>query len=192
MGWVHDVPEDDLYEHEGYAVAVIADGSEPPAVQVPLPGGGTAPNNSWRLYDGSAPDRPLAVGLRAACECGWRGERMRPLDWNNQEGSEGSDVGLTPTGPYGDWLAHIDDLRGTTVPQRVRELVAALSAKLGEMADERPIAALEAIGTLEAVTRHRGRAAAETARERDITWDAIGRALGITRQAAFQRFAKHV
>ena len=67
--------------HEGRAVAVPADGTEPKPVVFDT---GNGPHvhrtGEWWVYDGTL-RTPRATGLRAGCSCGWRGETVHPLDW---------------------------------------------------------------------------------------------------------------
>lgn len=176
MGWIHESAEDDLYAHEGYCVAVLGDGSD------------ARGTSSWAAYDGRE-GRALAVAIRARCGCDWTGERIHSVDWSDPEASEGWEDG---SGPYADWRGHIQALLQTTLPKAVSELLTALNANLNELAAERPLAVLEAVHRLEAVAEARGRQAAAAARARSASWEEIGRAAGSTRQAAHQRFARHV
>jgi hypothetical protein len=189
MGWVHDVPEDDLYEHEGFTVAVLADGSEPEPLRFPVQGreGITTQNSGWWLYNGTE-GRPLAVAVRGGCECGWRSVDTFPLDFDDEESTEGWEDG---TGPFAAWeSAHIASLLGTVMPTELREALATVAAQMREHARLRPLVALAAIGQLEKLVGDLAPTAGAGARKDGKTWDAIGRALGTTRQAAFQRFKR--
>lgn len=189
MGWVHDVPEDDLYDHEGYAVAVLADGSEPQPLRFPVPGreGVTTPNSAWWLYDGTS-GRPLAAGVRAGCQCGWRGSEVHPVDFDDHEATEGFEYN---DGPYWSWFReHIGSLLGTAMPPELSEALAVVARQLREQAAARPLVALTAIGQLETLIADQAPVAGAAARRTGRTWNAIGQALGISRQAAFQRFSR--
>ncbi|MFG2895056.1 hypothetical protein [Streptomyces sp. NPDC048248] len=191
MGWVHDEPDDDLYDHEGYPVAVLADGSEPEPVQqtFSLPGGGTgsSPNSAWWLYNGQD-DRPLAVAVRAACACGWRSADTFPVDFADHEGTDGWEA---DTGPFAAWrYEHIDALRGVAMPRALHEALRNVEQLLQELSAERPMAVLAAVGRLEKLVGDVAPSAGAAARLDSQTWKAIGRALGTTRQAAYQRFAR--
>ncbi|MGW1008218.1 hypothetical protein [Streptomyces sp. F11] len=189
MGWVHDVPQDDLYDHEGYTVAVLADGSEPEPLQFPVPGreGATFKNGRWDLYDGTE-GRPLATAVRAACECGWRSTDTFPVDFDDDEGTEGWE---TNTGPFAAWQSeHIEVLLGTAMPTELREAIATVAKQVREHARLRPLVALAAIGQLEKLVGDVAPTAGAAARIDGQTWTTIGKALGTTRQAAFQRFKR--
>lgn len=189
MGWVHESPEDDLYEHEGYAVAVLADGSEPEPVQVPIPDrpGVSTDNSAWWLYTGED-GRPLATGVKAGCACGWRSTEVFPLDFEDHEATDGFEFN---DGPFGAWsYGHIASLLDTAMPRELREALATVAEQLREQARLRPLVALAAIGQLEKLVGDQAPTAATTARRDGQTWDAIGRALGTSRQAAYQRFGR--
>ncbi|MDV7222751.1 hypothetical protein [Streptomyces prunicolor] len=190
MGWVHDVPEDDLYSHEGYAVAVLADGSEPEPLQIRVGGeGATAPNSSWWVYNGHD-GRPGAAGVKAACECGWRSAETFPIDWTDHEATEGFEFN---DGPFGAWsFEHIASLLGTAMPRELREAIGTVAQQLREQATDRPLVVLAAIRQLETLIGVEGPRAGAAARQEGVTWDAIGKAIGTTRQAAFQRFGRHL
>jgi hypothetical protein len=191
MGWVHDVPEDDLYDHEGYCVAVLGNGSEPEPIQVPVPGreGVTTPNSAWWLYDGSAPDRPRAVAVKAGCACGWRSAEMFPITWDDHEVTEGYEYN---EGPFQAWdREHIGQLVGTAVPTEVTEAIGVLRRMLVGLAETRPLAAIAASTEVERTGGVNLQIAVTEARKRHASWDAIGNAWGgRTRQAAHQRFSK--
>ncbi|MGW2355208.1 hypothetical protein [Actinacidiphila glaucinigra] len=55
-----------------------------------------------------------------------------------------------------------------------------------------PLAALEAVGRVEALIERQAPAAGVAARGRGATWVEIGAAVGSSRQAAYQRFARHL
>lgn len=188
MGWVHEDPEADLYDHEGYAVAVLADWSEPEPVQVPLTfDTGTVGNSSWWLYDGKD-GRPLAKGVRAGCACGWRAKETHPINFDDHEMTEGFEYN---DGPYWNWAReHIASLLGTAMPTELREALATVAEQMREHARLRPMVALTAIGQLEKLVGDLAPTAGAAARKDGKTWNEIGRALGTTRQAAFQRFKR--
>jgi hypothetical protein len=189
MGWVHDVPEDDLYEHEGFTVAVVADGSEPEPLRFPVKGheGITTQNSGWWLYNGTE-GRPLAVAVRGGCECGWRSADTFPLDFDDEESTEGWEDN---TGPFAAWESeHIASLLGTAMPTELREALATVAAKMREHATDRPLVTLAAIGHLEKLVGDLAPTAGAAARMDGQTWTSIGKALNTSRQAAYQRFSR--
>lgn len=188
MGWVHDVPADDLYDHEGYTVAVLADGSEPEPLRFPSGREGvTFKNSRWDLYDGTE-GRPLATAVRAACECGWRSADTFPVDFEDDEATEGWE---TNSGPFAAWQTeHIGALLGTAMPTELRDALATVAELVRKFSAERPLVALAAIGQLENLVGNVAPTAGAGARLDGESWSTIGRALGTTRQAAFQRFSR--
>jgi hypothetical protein len=203
MGWVHEDPDlPEVYDHEGFCVAVdpLAGGELPP-IQVPLiHGEGTTPNSSWWLYNGED-GRPLATAVQAGCACGWRSREYFSIDWDDHEVTEGSEYG---EGPWLAWSGHIREVvAGGGMPSTLSEALATIDRELlrlttmrkpvaGEVLPEaRPLVALAAIGHLEQLLQRQTPRAAARARWAGETWHAIGRALGISRQAAYQRFGKH-
>lgn len=188
MGWVHDVPEDNLYSHEGYVVAVLADGSEPEPVQVKLSNGLTTGNTGWWLYDGTQ-DRPLATAVKAGCECGWRSTETFPIDFEDQETTEGFEFN---DGPFGAWsYEHIASLLGTAMPRELSDALDTVAKHVKQLAVERPLVVLATVARMEALVAAYAPPAGATARAKDVTWDRIGKVLGTTRQAAYQRFRKY-
>jgi|SRR6476620_11737010 len=189
MGWVHDDPDADLYDHEGYAVAVLADGSEPEPIQVPVSGRGdiTSPNSAWWLYNGQD-GRPLATGVKAGCACGWRSTETFPVDFEDHEATDGFEFN---EGPFAAWsYEHIASLLGTAVPRELRDAIATAARLLREESTRRPLVALTVIGQLEKLVGDLAPTAGAAARKDGQTWNAIGRALNTSRQAAYQRFSR--
>lgn len=190
MGWVHDDPDADLYDHEGYAVAVLADGSEPEPIRVPTMGqdDATSPNSAWWLYNGQD-GRPLAVGVKAGCACGWRSTETFPVDFDDHEATDGYEFN---DGPFGAWqYEHIGVLLGTAMPPELSAALDTMATLVEQLATERPLAALTAISRMESLAAVHAPTAGAVARAKGATWDAVGKAVGTTRQAAFQRFRKY-
>ncbi|MDX2707792.1 hypothetical protein PV350_33825 [Streptomyces sp. PA03-6a] len=67
-----------------------------------------------------------------------------------------------------------------------------LGVLLREVGVADPLAALEAVGRLEALIEEQAPAAGAAARGQGATWVEIGAAVGSTRQAAYQRFARYL
>ncbi|MFD5433260.1 hypothetical protein ACFWJ4_14005 [Kitasatospora sp. NPDC127067] len=162
--------------HEGFPVAVLADGSEP----APLPDGRT----TWWLYNGA--DGPRAVAVRSGCNCGWRGERMHLLDFGDDSATEA--VGEA-TGPFADWEWHVDLAEGV-VPREVEELVAALVDRICDLMESKPYAAARAAARFERAAGSTALLAGRRARSNLMTWEYIGRAFGCGPEAARERFGE--
>ncbi|MDH6121399.1 hypothetical protein [Kitasatospora sp. GAS204B] len=173
MRWV-----DETGRHEGYLAAVLADGSEPG----PVADGRT----TWWLYNGA--DGPRAVGVRGACECGWRGAETHPIDFGDDEATEGVEQ---RTGPYADWEYHVDQAEGM-VPRDVEQLLAALEKRIGQLSERQSVTALRVVARVEKAVPGYGIGAVRAARANLVSWEAIGKALGCSRQAAHERFARHL
>lgn len=191
MGWVTD---DGL--HEGHLVAVLADGREATAADNPRGGSG-----AWRCFDGTD-GRPLAVGVRTRCDCydetstepvqTWRGTAVHPVDFNDEDKTEGTD-GTEAHGPYAEWwTVHVSPAEAATMPGDVAALLDTVRTRLAALAEERPLAALTSVARLEATTTAAAVRAAGAVQARGGSWADIGTALGVTRQAAHQKLARRV
>ena len=172
MQWV-----DESGRHQGYVAAVPADGGEPR----PLPDG-----NEWWRYNGA--DGPRAVAVRGACECGWRGTQEHPVDFGDDEKTEAYEA---RTGPFADWEYHVTQAEGL-VPYDVEQMIAALQRRVAELSERQPLTALRAVARIETLARDSGLHAVGMARAGLVSWAAVGQSLGISRQAAHERFSRHV
>ncbi|MET9562506.1 hypothetical protein [Streptomyces tauricus] len=191
MGWETD---DGL--HEGRLVAVLADGREATAADNPR-----SANPSWWCFDGTD-GRPLAVGVRAACDCydgtftepvrTWRGAAVHPVhfdDHDRTDGTEGEDI----SGPYAEWwTVHVAPAEATTVPGEVADLLDTVRVRLAGLGEQRPLAALTAVARLEGIAAAAAVRAAGAVQHGGGSWADIGAALGVSRQAAHQRLARRV
>lgn len=90
MGWVHDTGYEPAYTHQGYAAAVLDDGTD------------TGTHRS------AMQDR--VTGWRAACDCGWRGTQF----WTRADYPGSSSVAPDEVqgfdsgrGAYAEWGAHL-------------------------------------------------------------------------------------
>ncbi|CAM4086809.1 hypothetical protein ACH4LN_02840 [Streptomyces albus] len=171
--------------HEGWPGAVLADGSEPgPACLDAGSGAHMAQTREWWAYSGRLAT-PRAAGVRAACACGWRGERDYPVDWEEL----GNWRDFDDSAAWQDWSEHINDVEARSVPLPVQleETLESLAARLMALADEAPLAALRAVGELERITAAGGQAAAHNVHADEIPWDTAAQALGLSEQAARSR-----
>jgi hypothetical protein len=173
MNWV-----DESGRHQGYLAAVLADGGEPG----PTPEG----RKPWWFYNGA--DGPRAVTVRGACECGWRGAETHPIHRGDDEATEGYDE---RTGPYADWEYHVTLVEGA-VPQDVEQMLAALQRRVEELSERQPVTALRVAARIEKAAPRCSLSAVRAARRGLVSWETIGRAFHTSRQAAHERFARHV
>ncbi|RSS40123.1 hypothetical protein EF912_32550 [Streptomyces sp. WAC07061] len=161
-------------------VAVLADGGE--AAPVEALGGSTA----WWDSDGTVSER--AAGVKGACGCGWRASGTHPVVWGDVQATEGEDA---RTGPFADWEYHVTTVEGL-VPRDVEQMLAALQDRITELARTQPLTALRAVARLQDTAPAVAVGVVRAAREAMVTWEAVGAALGCTRQAAHERFAHHI
>ncbi len=77
-------------------------------------------------------------------------------------------------------------------PDEVNELLAALQTRLTGLATADPITALRAAARVEGLGRRVAEQAAVSAYHQGASWSDIGAAFEISKQAAHQRFARHV
>ncbi|MGW8487431.1 hypothetical protein [Streptomyces sp. NPDC055886] len=177
--------------HKGQPGVVLTDGTEPGPVYFDT---GSGPDvhesTSWWVYDGTF-RAPVAANLRGACSCGWRGERLYPVDWDNVDRRE--PYAYDTTGPEQDWDQHIAEVEAGAVPlpDDVAELLGKVEERLDNLADDAPLAALRAVAALERITQYAGRMAANGVFADDPTGERAGLALGISPDKACSRLAHY-
>jgi hypothetical protein len=169
---------DETGRHEGFLAAILPDGGEAP----PLDDGRTI----WWAYNGA--DGPRAIGVKGACQCGWRGTETHPIDFGDDEATIGAEE---RTGPYADWEYHVEQAEGA-IPRDVEQLLATLAKRVEELSAERNLTALRVVAAMEKTTAATTINAVRAARRNLCSWEGIGRALGRSRQAAHERFSRYV
>ncbi|MFE6848253.1 hypothetical protein [Streptomyces sp. NPDC057686] len=188
MGWKTEEYE---ASHEGWAGALLADGSEPGPVYLD-PGSGAAfhETRQWWAYSGIL-NRPRAAAARGACSCGWRGGARYPIDWEAVDAAGIYEPGIE--GPQEDWEQHLEEVEARTVPLpgELAELLEQVGEQLDLLARQAPVAALKAVAALEAVTRRVARDAAYMAEADELSWESIGTALGLNEDAARSRLTRY-
>ncbi|MFF9897047.1 hypothetical protein [Streptomyces longispororuber] len=130
--------------HEGRAAAVLDDGSEPkPALFDAGSSADMYQTSDWWVYDGTL-GTPRACALRAACSCGWRGEKQFTIDWEHIDPDAPDDYDVR--GPYDAWKRHVDVVERPTVPlpTDVQGLLEQVQQRLTALAEDAPLAALRA------------------------------------------------
>jgi hypothetical protein len=90
MAWVHDTGYLPAYDHTGYPVSVLLDGTE--------------------TASSSARTASEVIGWRSACECGWRGMQFYPRsEWPSSTGIAPDGVDGWETGSaFAEWDRHLD------------------------------------------------------------------------------------
>ncbi|MFF2198582.1 hypothetical protein [Streptomyces sp. NPDC058157] len=188
MGWT---AEEFGASHEGWAGALLADGSEPAPVSLDPGGGpGLRQTREWWAYSG-LPDRPRAAAARAACTCGWRGAAHYPIDTGAEAPSGLYEQVID--GPRDDWERHLDEVEARTVPlpAELADLLERVEDQLNNLAGQAPVAALKAVAALERITRSVARDASYIAEADDLSWESIGTALGISEKEARSRLTHY-
>ena len=140
MAWVHDTGYGPAYDHDGYPVSVLLDGTE--------------------TASSSARTASEVLGWRSACECGWRGMQFYPRsEWPSSTGSapDGVDGWETGTAAFAEWERHLDrvlpelavhDLTRQLADVEERLHAAVLAARFAGLSWSR-------IGTVAGTTPHR-------------------------------------
>ncbi|MFI0900889.1 hypothetical protein [Streptomyces sp. NPDC020983] len=171
MNWI-----DETGRHEGFVAAVLADGGEPG----PRPDGSRVP---WWSCNGA--DGPRAVAVKGACACGWRGGTAHPVDFGDDEATEGYEEA---TGPYADWERHTTAAEGL-IPRDVEQLLGTLQRRIDELCDQQQLlTALRVTARVEGLAPMWSAAAARSARHGLVAWEAIGAPFGLSGDAARIRF----
>lgn len=189
MGWK---TEEYGESHEGWAGALLEDGSEPgPAYLDPGSGTNFHETREWWAYSGRL-GRPRATTARAACACGWRGGATYPIDWEEVDRAGFREEPYIE-GPQDDWERHIDEVEARTVPlpEEVAALLDRVREQLESLAVDAPIAALRAVAELERTTKIAARNAACMAEADELSWETIGTGLGLSEKEARSRLSHY-
>jgi hypothetical protein len=190
VGWIYDgVPDE---EHEGRSIGVLANGVIPTYAVGNQWFEMEFRDGWWSTGDGADDPGVEPAWLLPTCVCGWRGERVA-YDPRAQAGT-GAGVG-TGTGAEdaarAQWDAHMDEVTVyfLTVAKAGEALIEALDvARLGGEFDGRPLAVIKALRVTQAHIGAQITAAVGAARARELSWESIGEALGVTRQTAHERY----
>lgn len=172
MGWVSND-----YEHEGWAAAVASDGrlSASSSREGMLMQGITGRYQQDKMLPDYevVPDREI-IGWRGSCDCGWRGEL-----WARVTSPAAADLSQRR-----DYVSPNDFANASgTVEDAIHEEWKA------------HLAPLEAVAGVEAAAReytqagHRLDKTVAAAKAAGASWTDIGRAVGISRQSAHERWA---
>ncbi|WP_158713520.1 hypothetical protein [Streptomyces sp. NRRL F-525] len=142
------------------------------------------PGGTW---SGTEPPDVQPAYLVPSCRCGWRGPEM-PYDphagvWSGGRYHNGQDLDAHRV-----WKAHATAALVPAVPEGHRERLARFADPLGELADERPRAALTLARQLRELADHLEPLAVAEALAHGVPWETIGADLGQTKQAAHGRY----
>lgn len=157
----------ELHDHEGFVEFELISSWKNRTTLDPNNGG------HWTSTYSSNSMPPFTFRYRAACSCGWRA----PVVFDANAPNRWREEILAP--PQRGWLP--DDCQQhllTTWDQHAAEIIT-------DRTDLEPIRrADQALRTAQAELRH----AVQTARSNGRSWDQIGSQLGVTKQAAWERF----
>jgi hypothetical protein len=159
MGWTWDTGYGPAYDHEGYAAAVLDDD--------------TVTGTHDELTNGRF------VGWRAACDCGWRGERF----WSRDEVLAADPVYAEQVQRY--------PAGASIAPESVEgeeDDDGALGQWRAHLAEALPGLAVHDAAARLTTAREDLESAVGRARAAGASWTVIGEAAGLTRQSAHERW----
>lgn len=177
--------------HEGMIGTLLEDGTEPKPIWFDAGSGasGARQINDWHVYDGQY-GRSRAAHLRGSCSCGWRGMNRYQVIWDENEPHVPSE-----SGPRDDWEHHIDEIESQAVPltPEIDDLLELLEDKLMVLASDTPLAGIRAAATVERIAKRIGwqGAYAVFSYPDEPSWDEIGKALGLSEEAARSRIISY-
>ncbi|HEY3867881.1 MAG TPA: hypothetical protein VGM10_06005 [Actinocrinis sp.] len=176
MGWLYDgVPDE---EHEGSPIGMLAN------EVIPTYGTGGLwfemefREGSWSSGNGSGVPDADPAWLLPVCVCGWRGKRAA-YDEQAEDAARAQ------------WVAHMEDVTiyRLTVAKAAEAFVGMVgAARAGGEFDGRPLTVIKALRVTQARIVSEIAVAVGAARSQDLSWEAIGEALGVTRQTAHERY----
>ncbi|WP_055478536.1 hypothetical protein [Sphaerimonospora mesophila] len=121
------------------------------------------------------------IGYQAACSCGWTDRRRFPPTPEGVKEAEGRW-----------WSMHAPALLAAAPPSWLVIKSNLLSEQIVKLAVERPLAALTLLSHVESWQRTLFDQAVTQAREAGASWAEVGEAMGISKQAAHERFSARV
>ncbi|MGW2401796.1 hypothetical protein ACWCYY_35105 [Kitasatospora sp. NPDC001664] len=136
--------------------------------------------------DDTDPASPHCRGLVATCTCGWSSDKTHPYATTDDQGD------TEEVDAQADWWDnHMHDLTDQAVPAALAEQIRSVGRQLDKLIeDDKPMAALAAIRISDGYFARQARDAALRASYLDHSWAQIGEALGISKQAAWERYGK--
>ncbi|MGQ4432192.1 hypothetical protein [Streptomyces sp. SAS_260] len=142
--------------------------------------------DSRTVLDESDPESPYVIGASSACSCGWTGTAEYRL------GVEPDREDYAERSARTEWeLEHVSGLMSTTMPGALAHQLRIIAAELDALVEaDRPMAALSAIRLSGGLFAEQARSAAQRASYLDHSWSEIGKALGVSKQAAWERYGK--
>ncbi|MDQ8704879.1 hypothetical protein RCO28_20630 [Streptomyces sp. LHD-70] len=165
--------------HEGWTGAVLPDGTEPKKAYLdPGSGSNFYETHEWWAYRGGL-NRPMAARVRAACSCGWRGEKEYSIDWDEV----GTFVQDFPSPePLVDWERHLDEVEALTIPlpDELTVLLEQVTEQLERLVQNSPLAAIKAVSALERATKRFGSQAAAYTEADELSDETVANALGLS------------
>jgi hypothetical protein len=143
------------------------------------------------VLDESDPEAPFATGVVAGCSCGWQGTKVYS-EHEYVRGQDGGVVSVAERDAANEWRrTHERGLADIAVPVVLADQLRDAGQQLDELIEaDRPMAALAAIRLSGGSFARQARDAAMKASLLDNSWSAIGDALGISKQAAWERYGK--
>ncbi|MEU7000605.1 hypothetical protein [Nonomuraea sp. NPDC046570] len=115
-------------------------------------------------------------GYQAACSCGWTHSRRYPPTPEGAKSAEDQ------------WYRHAQPLLALAPPSWVVVKADLLCQEVARVVQERPRAALSLLARVDSWQRALTQQAVAAARSEGASWADIGTALGISKQAAHERF----